>query len=134
MNIRWLLASFLLTLMGGLILAQINYVNVQASANPITYPITTPISYFTLSGRVGYIVWPRIVPAKNVKIQAVNTQTNQNTTTLTNSQGRYNIQVVPGQYRITASDSRGSRFNPSEYLIDVISANLNNLNFIAKLR
>lgn len=97
-------------------LAQGKFADAKTSKNPVTGPITKPITYFTY--KIGGIVNHKVLnlkffqPAASVKIEALNKKTNEKFVTLTNSQGTFSLTLKEGTYTIKASDDKNTRFTP----------------------
>lgn len=105
---------------------------VQAST---TSPITSPISYFIISGTVKYFYMNSISkPAANVSILATNTQNSSSSASLTNSVGNYSIKVPAGSYIVKASDAKQTVFRPSTILVNVLNANASGINFFGVIK
>lgn len=136
MKTKLFLASILLALMAAIMGLQLSQVeSVAASTISGGGPITSPISYFFISGKVRYAFQNGLIkPAANVLITATNTQTSSKSATLTNTYGDYKILVPAGVYSVKARDNKQSVFRPSEILVNVLNGNASNINFGAIIR
>ncbi len=91
--------------------------------------VTSPITYFMLSGQVTYKYLTYVFVAKNVTVTATNYQTNAKTATVTDANGNYSISVTQGQYTVKPHDSRGTVFTPASRFVSVINNSISGLNF-----
>lgn len=134
MKINIAIVIVLIGVFGVLTIGQIQ--KVQAFSNPgysiITNPLTSPISYFTISGKVGYRFFGIFSPAENVTVKAVNTYTKTVYKVLTNKRGKYSILVKAGIYNVSAKDATGTIFYPTKIKVNVTTSNATNINFISE--
>lgn len=130
MNFRLIILLLVVIPLTCAVISETKLANAQISLEPISGPITRPISYFTykISGTVIYKVNPRILkiygkkkntyiefPAKGVKIEATNTKTMEKVYAVTDQYGKYSLDVQPGTYKVVPSDSKNTRFLPAYY-------------------
>lgn len=148
MKIRLLIGAILFTLFTAVTFFQIAGVNSSVfAANPITGPvpsptpgpITNPVTAFTrVKGAITYrflklpanTISPYIMPARNVIVKAVNNITNETKVDKTGSRGHYALELAPGEYTITVSDVKGTRFSPRNKVLTLLqNSETENLNF-----
>lgn len=130
MKLKLFLASILVSLLAFVMLSQASLVTAETLTNSsITGPITTPISYFTISGRVSYKFFRIVKPAENVTVEATSTQTSDKFSAQTNKKGQYTITVPAGQYNVRAFDFLGTIFDPALRLVDVTTSSITGINF-----
>lgn len=91
--------------------------------------VTSPITYFMLSGQVTYKYLTYVFAAKNVTVVATNYQTGVKTSTLTDASGNYFIKVTQGQYVVKPHDARATVFSPAYRFVNVIDNSISGLNF-----
>ncbi len=99
----------------------------KALALPITSPVTTPVSFFNLTGHVIYhqlgILMnsaQRRFPAANVMITVSNFfGGSQVAATTTDSNGDYHVNLPAGWYRVSASDGTSAHFVPPFRIVNV---------------
>lgn len=136
MKFRLALITIILSAFGLILTSQINMANAQVGT-----PLTSPITYFTyrITGKVNYNEIYRgffrsSKPAQNVTITAVDVKSNKTySTTKTDINGNYVLDVKNRQYLIIPSDSKRTLFTPSYAYINV-TKNIANLNFTGIIR
>ncbi|KKR80261.1 MAG: hypothetical protein UU73_C0004G0076 [Candidatus Daviesbacteria bacterium GW2011_GWA1_41_61] len=134
MKIKLILSLFLL-LLGGIVLSQqIKTVVAQQTENTNTSAITSPISYFAVSGQVTYKAFGKIIPAGNVWVRINRIESGSWYYVSTNSQGYYSALVRSGNYVISAIDSLGTQFKPSSRFVTVSDSNIDNISFQGRLQ
>lgn len=135
MKLRILLASVIVAIFILLISLQMNVVNAaNYQQSPLTGPVTTPVTYFSISGKVNYIFNGIFSNAANVIISAVNKKTKENFVTLTNTNGEYSLMVKPGLYTVRPSDQLRTHFKPGSKVVDAKTSDAIGINFIGALR
>lgn len=113
-KIKLILATILLTFLGGLTLMQANSVNANVSTlggGPITGPITSPlptptpvpnpISYFLIKGKVTLQIGKVKNPAVGAIVEALNMDTQEVSQGTTDAEGQYRISVKNGNYKVS---------------------------------
>jgi len=96
-------------------------------------PITSPISYFNVSGKALYNFFGRFIPATNARITALNTQDRSIISVKTDSNGLYSLALRQAEYIISAQDLfEKTIFAPAHYKLFVAS-DLPNINFVGIL-
>lgn len=112
------------------LLAQVNLIRKAQAADA---PVTAPITYFKLSGKIVYNLFGKFIPAQNVRVTAVNTQDKSITDARTDINGLYNLSLRQAEYIISAHDLfRKTIFAPSYYKFFVTS-DLSSINFVGIL-
>ena len=127
--LKKLIVLAVFVVLGGLTLSQAVMVN-AANFGGGPGPITSPITYFQLSGRVAYTVDGWYKPAVGATVAALNLSNNVLTTTKTNSYGAYTLTLQAGTYKVKAFDSQGSQFTPKNRIIE-LSQDIKNVFFTA---
>lgn len=131
MKTRLILTIIGLALTVGLTLSQVKAVSaVHLESNPLTAPVT----YFLIKGKVNYLWRGWLIPARGVKVEAVNTRTNAAWTAGTDAGGSYIIGVEPGEYKVKASDNRNTLFAPAVRIVKVVNSDISNISFFGYLR
>lgn len=130
-----LLLSLILVLLGGIAVSQqIKTVVAQQTENTNTAAITSPISYFTVSGQVTYKAFGKIIPAGNIWVRVNKIDTGNWYYVNTNSQGYYSALVSNGTFLISAIDSLGTQFKPSSRFVTVSDGDVNNISFQGRIQ
>lgn len=96
---KYLISILILTVLFSLTALQIGKINAFELNDS---PITSPISYFLVSGRAGYLFNGLFYPTRDVNVKAQDTATNQVVSTKTDNQGRYRLSLQRGIYKIVA--------------------------------
>lgn len=127
MKSKIILASVMALVLVAVLSAQIGVVKAQTV---VSSAITSPITYFTLSGNVTYKLSKfLIIPANGVTITAKNSQTNQETSAKSDRLGRYSLKVAAGAYIVSAKDSKNTIFSPANKIVQVINSSISGINF-----
>lgn len=107
MKIKLILATILLTVLGGLTLLQANSVNAQVLTNsgsigPITGPLPSPnpISYFLIKGHVTHMIGGVKNPGVGVEVRALNLDSQEELGTTTDEEGKFRFSVQNGTYKV----------------------------------
>lgn len=122
---KYLISILILTVLFGLTALQVGKIS---AAELNISPITSPITYFLVSGRAGYIFNGLLYPAKDVNIKAQNIATNQIFSTKTDNQGRYRLSLQRGIYRFAAFDKVNGQirfFDPFNKIFNIDRDRLN---------
>lgn len=130
MKARLILASLIITLFGIAMSSQIKSVAAEVSTNPITGPISNPITYFTykLSGNISYRISRWTTPAKGVLVNIKNINTGNVYSVKTDVKGNYSITLNNGTYNIKPFAKR-VRFIP-EYALVNLNKDIQSINFV----
>lgn len=128
---RKLIISVLLPTLAFCFLAQVN--SVKAITIPSGSPITSPISFFAITGKVTYknlklfiSALNRITPGANVTITATNFfDPSQVFSTTTDINGNYILPVPNALYKVTASDNANTFFSPPLHVVKIKNQNKN---------
>ncbi len=96
--------------------------------------VTAPVTFFSVKGKVTLrnVLRPlsSILPGANVTITLKNVlNQNQKTTVMTDSNGEYMANVVPGLYFVEATSSSSSFFNPPLQVVRVVAGQERTVNF-----
>lgn len=133
MKLKFIFSIVIVSLLGLAFLSQFNLASAQeGNVNPATAPIT--YFKFILSGKVTYkgffLSW--VKPANNVAITVVNSKTRQSFSTKTNAKGIYAISIDAGVYKVTPSDTIGTKFAPNFRVVN-LDRDLMGINFLGNL-
>lgn len=129
MKIRLLISAFIIAFFAVILSTQTHLVSAQTfSTIPLTYPITAPISYFKISGKVSFLRLRWFKQPTNVKVIAADSQGKQ-ISTMTDTQGNYTLPVTAGKYRVSVSPVTGYRFVPQNRIANVKNSDVNHVNF-----
>lgn len=122
MKVRIILASIVLALLGTLLFSEVNFV--QASSNTEG---GSPVSSYTISGKVLYRYAGWFKPATSAAIEALNVRDRQKKfTTVADRLGNYSLVVPSSEYKVRAFDSRDTIFLPVlRYVSATTSAGVN---------
>lgn len=119
MKTRRLLTLLLTAIIGFLMVAQINVIKAN-TVNLTSNPITAPVTFFIISGKVTYFkLFGPSQPAPDVKVEATNISTNNKTSQSTDSSGRYTLAVEKGRYLVRVRDNKRTIFLPSLRFLNV---------------
>lgn len=103
------------------------------SPTPISGPITRPITYFKIVGRVT-VRWSNpIQPLAGIKVVATNISTQARTVAYTDTNGYYGLPVVNGTYFVRIRRQLGYRFIPWRREVTVTGGDVTGVDFQAKL-
>ncbi|MBI3486518.1 hypothetical protein HY025_06325 [Candidatus Daviesbacteria bacterium] len=124
MKSKLIFASILVSLFIGLMVSQVKVVNAESSNSPLT----TPISYFEISGKVTYRLGNIVRPAVGAFIKVIG-----NTGIFiipVNSDGSYSTYLTAGEYKVQAQDHRSqTTFYPTTRIVDLREASASGVNF-----
>ena len=105
-------------------------VSMISKADAQNTPITAPITYFKISGKIVYNLLGRFIPSQNVRVTAVNTQDRSVVEAKTDGNGMYSLVLRQAEYIISAQDLfRQTIFAPAHYKLFVTS-DRPNINFV----
>lgn len=125
MKSKLIFASILVSLFIGLMASQVKVVNAESSSSPLT----TPISYFEISGKVTYRLGNIVKPAVGAFVKII-TQNGSFFITPVNSDGSYSSLMVAGEYKLKAVDQRSrTTFYPDSRIVDLREASASGVNF-----
>lgn len=105
-----------------IVLLSVFAISSQSKALAVANPLTSPITFFSLMGKVTYKNFfhaQSVTPGKGVKITAQSFGSFTNTNVTTNPDGTYGMMLAPGSYFIQASDANHTFFNPTLRYIKV---------------
>ena len=130
-----LTALFLMVFLSLPILFQLPEVKAQTS--PITGPITTPISFFNLTGDVTYKKLgrlfsgiQRVVPGEDVLVKVSNFfNPGQSFETMTDDEGNYKFNLPAGLYKVEVEDGDHTFFVPPLKVVKVQEEKAKKANF-----
>jgi len=77
-----------------------------------------------LGGRVTTGFWRWVNPVPNAKIEVLDVRTRKLTTVFTAKDGRYNLSLVPGNYRVQAQKP-GFKLYPASRVVNLLGDKLN---------
>lgn len=101
------------------------------SPSPITGPLTHPISYFKVSGRVT-VRWSNpLRPVANAKVLAIDTTTLVRKAAYTDANGYFTFTLANGTYKVKMADNPLWRFLPKRRFVTVAGQDVTGVNFEA---
>ena len=115
-----------------IVLVSVFAVTAQSKALAVTNPITSPITFFSLMGKVTYRNVFRthtVTPAAGVKITAEKLGTSTKAMGTTNPDGTYGMSLTPGTYLIEASDTKRTFFTPAIQIVRISAGKSATRNF-----
>lgn len=128
----------LITVLALLMTATALQIGVVKTTAQTVSPLTSPITYYAISGRVGYKLFlqngGQILPAKGALVIARNIQSNEKKIATTSATGSYSILVTPGTYSVRASDYKSTQFKPTEYILNIVSSDATKIAFLGIIR